>query len=72
LAIAELSVGTVILDREAVVLDEVGRYDLAALQQALGGRSADQAIFSVFDCLYLVGNDPCNIELESRRYRLEG
>ncbi len=71
-----LPVGTVILDGEAVVLDEVGRSDFSALQQALGGRSgkrhASEAIFIAFDCLYLDGHDLRQMEQDARRHLLEG
>ncbi|ARQ58969.1 ATP-dependent DNA ligase protein [Rhizobium sp. Kim5] len=70
-----LPVGTAILDGEAVVLDEMGRSDFNALQQALGGRSgkrsAAEAIFIAFDLLYFDGHDIRGLEQESRRHLLE-
>ncbi|ARQ56911.1 ATP-dependent DNA ligase protein [Rhizobium sp. Kim5] len=70
-----LPVGTAILDGEAVVLDEMGRSDFNALQQALGGRSgkrsAAEAIFIAFDLLYFDGHDFRGLEQESRRHLLE-
>ncbi|NKM65275.1 ATP-dependent DNA ligase [Rhizobium leguminosarum bv. viciae] len=70
-----LPVGTAVLDGEAVVLDDMGRSDFSALQQALGGRigkrSADEAVFMAFDLLYFDGHDLRNLEQESRRQLLE-
>ncbi|CAN7256745.1 non-homologous end-joining DNA ligase [Rhizobium sp. LjRoot98] len=70
-----LPVGTAILDGEAVVLDEMGRSDFNALQQALGGRSgkrtAEEAILIAFDLLYFDGHDLQGLEQESRRHLLE-
>lgn len=79
-AIAEaaknLGAATLILDGEAVVLDEQGRSDFGALQRALGGRggkrSASEAIFYAFDVLYIDGHDVTGMELEARRHLLEG
>jgi bifunctional non-homologous end joining protein LigD len=70
-----LSVTTAILDGEAVVLDEKGRSDFGRLQQSLGGRggrkTAGDAIFLVFDLLYLDGHDLTGSELSVRRHLLE-
>ncbi|WFU07138.1 non-homologous end-joining DNA ligase (plasmid) [Rhizobium sp. CB3171] len=67
--------GTMILDGEAVVLDEQGRADFGALQKALGGRggkrSASEAIFFAFDVLYLDGHDLRRMVLAERRQVLE-
>jgi len=67
--------GTMILDGEAVVLDEQGRSDFGALQQALGGRggkrSADEAIFFAFDVVYLDGHDLRRMAFSERRQMLE-
>ncbi|WP_184805465.1 non-homologous end-joining DNA ligase [Rhizobium leucaenae] len=67
--------GTAILDGEAVVLDQQGRSDFGALQQALGGRggkrSASEAIFFAFDVLYLDGHDLRRMALAERRQMLE-
>ncbi|MEZ2129652.1 MULTISPECIES: non-homologous end-joining DNA ligase [unclassified Sinorhizobium] len=67
--------GTMILDGEAVVLDEQGRSDFGGLQQALGGRggkrSAAEAIFFVFDILYLDGHDLRRMTFSERRQMLE-
>jgi bifunctional non-homologous end joining protein LigD len=68
--------GTAILDGEAVVLDDVGRSDFGALQQALGGRggkrSAGEAIFYAFDLLYFDGHDLRQMALSERRQMLSG
>ncbi|WP_132527583.1 non-homologous end-joining DNA ligase [Rhizobium sp. BK376] len=71
------SIGTTaILDGEAVVLDEQGRSDFGALQQALGGRSgerhASKAVFFAFDLLYFDGHDVSWMDLSDRRHMLEG
>ncbi|PWE52786.1 ATP-dependent DNA ligase [Metarhizobium album] len=67
---------TIILDGEAVVLDEQGRPDFGALQKALGGRggkrSASEAIFYAFDILYFDGHDLTRMDLDERRQILEG
>lgn len=66
---------TIILDGEAVVLDEKGRSDFGALQNSLGGRSgsrfAREAVFYAFDLLYLDGRDLKNERLSERRIVLE-
>ncbi|WP_370881162.1 ATP-dependent DNA ligase [Rhizobium mesoamericanum] len=50
-----------IIDGEAVVLDERGAADFAALQKAFGGRGGSRAsakaILYTFDLLYLNGHD---------------
>jgi bifunctional non-homologous end joining protein LigD len=65
---------TMILDGEAVVLDEHGRSDFNELQQALGGRRgrlrANTAVLMAFDLLYLDGHDLSKMELSSRRHLL--
>ncbi|NDK52803.1 non-homologous end-joining DNA ligase [Rhizobium laguerreae] len=67
--------GTMILDGEAVVLDEEGRSDFGALQQALGGRggkrNAGVAMFLAFDLLYFDGHDLRKMDLHERRHMLE-
>jgi len=67
--------GTMILDGEAVVLDEQGRSDFGALQQALGGRggkrNAGEAMFLAFDLLYFDGHDLRKMDLLERRHMLE-
>jgi bifunctional non-homologous end joining protein LigD len=66
---------TLVLDGEAVVLDEQGRSDFGLLQQALGGRggkrSASEAIFYAFDLLYFAGHDISGLELAERRHMLQ-
>ncbi|UVC09840.1 non-homologous end-joining DNA ligase [Rhizobium sp. TH2] len=66
---------TLILDGEAVVLDEQGRSDFSALQKALGGRggkrSAGEAVFIAFDLLYLDGHDLTKFGQHERRQMLE-
>lgn len=66
---------TMILDGEAVVLDEQGRSDFSALQRSLGGRlgkaSSQESIFYAFDLLYLDGHDLQGLDYDSRRHLLE-
>ncbi|MBB3453869.1 bifunctional non-homologous end joining protein LigD [Rhizobium sp. BK313] len=66
---------TMILDGEAVVLDDQGRPDFGALQNSLGGRGgkrpAGEAIFYAFDLLYYDGHDLTGMELTARRHMLE-
>lgn len=70
-AVRKLEHQRLIIDGEAVVLDELGRSDFGALQQALGGRGgrrkADEAILFCFDLLYLDGDDLRTVPLSDRR-----
>lgn len=70
-AVQRLGHETMILDGEGVVLDEKGRSDFSALQQALGGRGgkrfAHEAVFYAFDLLYLEGHDLRMMPLRDRR-----
>lgn len=73
-AARDFSPRTLILDGEAVVLDDHGRSDFSALQKALGGRggkrSAGAAIFYAFDLLYLDGHDLTRMGQHERREML--
>jgi bifunctional non-homologous end joining protein LigD len=66
-----------IIDGEAVVLDEKGRPDFGLLQQSLGasgktaGNRASDAVLYAFDLLYLDGHDLRGVEYLSRRHLLE-
>lgn len=66
---------TLILDGEAVVLDDQGRSDFSALQRSLGGRggtrTSGEAVLMAFDLLYLDGHDLTRMELSVRRHLLE-
>ncbi|WP_029620592.1 non-homologous end-joining DNA ligase [Pseudorhizobium marinum] len=66
---------TMILDGEAVVLDEQGRSDFGRLQNSLGGRGgklpAGNAILYAFDLLYLDGHDLTKMDYAARRSLLE-
>lgn len=80
-AIAEaaqvLGPASMILDGEAVVLDEQGRADFSLLQKSLGasgrriGNRASTALFYAFDLLYLDGHDMRHAEYRTRRHLLE-
>ena len=74
-AARKLSVGTAILDGEAVVLDKEGRSDFGALQQSLGGRggkrTSTESVFFAFDLLYFDGHNLTGTELSVRRHLLQ-
>lgn len=71
-----LGPATMIIDGEAVVLDDEGRPDFGLLQKSLGasgktaGNRASDAILYAFDLIYLDGHDLRNIEYRSRRHLL--
>ncbi|MCQ9147631.1 MULTISPECIES: non-homologous end-joining DNA ligase [Brucella/Ochrobactrum group] len=73
-AALDLGHASMILDGEAVVLDDSGRSDFGALQRALGGRGgkrfAAESLFYVFDLLYLDGRDLTGMPLRERRAKL--
>ncbi|EPR18547.1 non-homologous end-joining DNA ligase [Agrobacterium radiobacter] len=72
-----LGPATMIIDGEAVVLDDEGRPDFGLLQKSLGasgktaGNRASDAILYAFDLIYLDGHDLRNVEHRSRRHLLE-
>jgi len=74
-AAREFMPSTMILDGEAVVLDEQGKPDFGRLQNSLGGRGgklpAGNAILYAFDLLYLDGHDLTKMEYSARRHLLE-
>ena len=74
-AAAELGPTSMILDGEAVVLDQNGQPSFSALQEDLGGRggkkTARKAIFYAFDLLYIDGHDISSMALAERRMMLE-
>jgi bifunctional non-homologous end joining protein LigD len=71
----QLGYGTLILDGEAVVLDDQGRSDFGMLQRALGKRPSLQdpceILFFAFDLLYVDGWDLRRLPLRERRWLLE-
>lgn len=74
-AVRELGPATMIIDGEAVVLDDQGRSDFTALVASLGGRRgkriATDTVFYAFDLLYLDGHDISMLSLEERRMLLD-
>jgi bifunctional non-homologous end joining protein LigD len=74
---ARLGPASMILDGEAVMLDEQGRSDFNLLQGSLGavgrrqGKEVSPAIMYAFDLLYLDGHDLRNVEYRARRHLLE-
>lgn len=72
-----LGPATMIIDGEAVVLDEEGRPDFGLLQKSLGasgkaaGNRATEAVLYAFDLMYLDGHDLREMEYRSRRHLLE-
>ncbi|MEJ8310617.1 non-homologous end-joining DNA ligase [Agrobacterium larrymoorei] len=72
-----LGPATMIIDGEAVVLDDEGRPDFGLLQKSLGssgkaaGRRASDAILYAFDLIYLDGHDLRSVEYRSPRHLLE-
>ncbi|MBY5516199.1 non-homologous end-joining DNA ligase [Rhizobium leguminosarum] len=72
-----LGPATMIIDGEAVVLDDEGRPDFGLLQQSLGasgkqaGNRASDAVLYAFDLMYLDGHDLRGVEYRSRRHLLE-
>ena len=70
-AMTALDAGTVILDGEAIVENDAGISDFAALQTALADGPAAAAVFCAFDLLYLDGVDLRDRALEERKALLE-
>ena len=72
-----LGPATMMIDGEAVVLDDQGRSDFGLLQKSLGasgrqaGNRASDAILYAFDLLYLDGHDLRDVEYRSRRHLLD-
>lgn len=74
-AVRELGPGTMILDGEAVILDEQGRSDFNLLVASLGGRggktvSSDTVMYA-FALLYFDGYNMSMLSLEERRILLD-
>jgi bifunctional non-homologous end joining protein LigD len=65
-AVRGLKASTLLLDGEAIVLDRKGISRFQLLQQ-----KSDEAIYSVFDCLYCDGKDLRREPLSARRSALE-
>ncbi|EKV31303.1 ATP-dependent DNA ligase [Caenispirillum salinarum AK4] len=69
--LADLPCTSVMLDGEAVVLDEHGASDFGLLQEALSDKKTDAVVFEVFDCLFLDGEDLRELPLITRKERLK-
>ncbi|MEI3853581.1 non-homologous end-joining DNA ligase [Ensifer sp. CCNWLY38] len=71
----ELGHASMIIDGEAVVLDDQGRSDFGLLQRAVGKKPSlhepSEIIFYAFDLLYLDGRDLRGLPLAERRRLLE-
>ncbi|MCY1316016.1 Multifunctional non-homologous end joining protein LigD [compost metagenome] len=71
----ELGHATMIIDGEAVILDDQGRSDFGLLQRAVGKKPSlhepSEIIFYAFDLLYLDGQDLRMMPLVERRQLLE-
>ncbi|KSV79020.1 DNA ligase [Sinorhizobium sp. GL2] len=71
----ELGHPSLIIDGEAVVLDDQGRSDFGLLQRAVGKKPSlhepSEIIFYAFDLLYLDGRDLRALPLSERRQLLE-
>ncbi|MBP2563361.1 bifunctional non-homologous end joining protein LigD [Neorhizobium galegae] len=76
-AVKALGPASMIIDGEAVMLDEQGRSDFNLLQSSLGavgrrqGKEVSPAIMYAFDLLYLDGHDLRKAEYSTRRHLLE-
>ncbi|UVC18937.1 ATP-dependent DNA ligase [Mesorhizobium onobrychidis] len=70
-AAKELDIGSAIIDGEAIVTNEAGLSDFAALRKAITRRQHD-LYFVAFDLLHLNGHDLRDMPLEDRREILHG
>jgi bifunctional non-homologous end joining protein LigD len=70
-ALTALEARTAILDGEAIVENDAGISDFAALQAALADGPAAAAVFCAFDLLYLDGVDLRDRALQERKALLE-
>jgi bifunctional non-homologous end joining protein LigD len=74
-AASALPVGSIVLDGEAVVLDDMGRSDfsaLSAIARKRRGSEADPVLHMAFDVLYFDGHDVSRMDQVERRQILEG
>jgi bifunctional non-homologous end joining protein LigD len=70
-AVGELGLGTALIDGEVAVLDPTGKTSFQMLQNAFTGGVASNAVYFVFDLMFLEGEDLSNLPLEERKARLE-
>jgi bifunctional non-homologous end joining protein LigD len=74
-AAAALPIGSIVLDGEAVVLDDMGRSDFSALSAIARKRRSsetDPVLHMAFDVLYFDGHDVSRMDQAERRQILEG
>ena len=71
LATAASSLPDAIVDGEAVVLDERGNPDFAALQQALSESKSERMVYYAFDLLHAGGEELTGLPLSERKARLQ-
>ncbi len=71
LAKAAAALPDAIIDGEAVVLDEHGNPDFAALQQALSEGKSERMVYYAFDLLFADGQDLQGLPLSERKERLQ-
>nr|WP_314086413.1 DNA ligase D [uncultured Shinella sp.] len=70
-ALAELPIGTALIDGELVVESGAGASDFSALQADLSAGRDDRFTFYLFDLLHLDGYDLTRLPLEERKALLE-
>ena len=70
-AIRELGLRSALLDGEVAVLDPRGKTSFQRLQNAFQNGVATNAVYFVFDLLWLDGEDLSVLPLEQRKNRLE-
>lgn len=70
-ALADLSIGTALIDGELVVENHSGASDFSALQADLGEGRSDRFLFYAFDLMHLDGYDLTALPLTQRKEMLE-
>lgn len=67
----KLPVTSIVIDGEVIVEDEKGRSSFSSLQQSIKVKDTENALYMVFDILYLNGKDLRNETLKTRKEILE-